>query len=244
MAILGSLSQPLPRTPHLSNYMAAMFSLPSIHEMFPEHLLRIPPEARVRGSAPPTHLNLGYLSNGHRPKPSSLSTEVISINLHTRAGSSARSLSSEGSEASDGEDDISSKRHLCTICNKRFNRPSSLRIHLNTHTGATPFRCPYPECGREFNVNSNMRRHYRNHSVCNGAGPDPDEAMAYRSRSPAPVRHRPYPASPRTPPSPGYPQFAHEPLSKAYTITRYHPDRLAQRSHDARESGLRTLHFP
>lgn len=27
------------------------------------------------------------------------------------------------------------------------------------------FRCPWPNCGREFNVNSNMRRHYRNHSA-------------------------------------------------------------------------------
>ncbi|KJA14465.1 hypothetical protein HYPSUDRAFT_150411, partial [Hypholoma sublateritium FD-334 SS-4] len=56
------------------------------------------------------------------------------------------------------------KKHVCPTCLKRFNRPSSLRIHVNTHTGATPFRCPWPNCGREFNVNSNMRRHYRNHT--------------------------------------------------------------------------------
>lgn len=30
-----------------------------------------------------------------------------------------------------------SKRHVCPTCLKRFNRPSSLRIHVNTHTGAT-----------------------------------------------------------------------------------------------------------
>ncbi|KAJ7617778.1 hypothetical protein FB45DRAFT_756261 [Roridomyces roridus] len=59
-----------------------------------------------------------------------------------------------------GED---GKKHVCPTCGKRFNRPSSLRIHVNTHTGATPFRCPYPNCNRAFNVNSNMRRHYRNH---------------------------------------------------------------------------------
>ncbi|THV03773.1 hypothetical protein K435DRAFT_605977, partial [Dendrothele bispora CBS 962.96] len=55
------------------------------------------------------------------------------------------------------------RKRVCTFCKKRFNRPSSLRIHMHTHTGDTPFRCPYPGCGREFNVNSNMRRHYRNH---------------------------------------------------------------------------------
>lgn len=28
------------------------------------------------------------------------------------------------------------KKHQCPQCPKRFNRPSSLRIHVNTHTGA------------------------------------------------------------------------------------------------------------
>lgn len=56
------------------------------------------------------------------------------------------------------------KKHQCPHCGKRFNRPSSMKIHVNTHTGAKPYQCPYPGCGREFNVNSNMRRHWRNHT--------------------------------------------------------------------------------
>ena len=31
------------------------------------------------------------------------------------------------------EDD---RRHVCDTCGKAFNRPSSLAIHINTHTGA------------------------------------------------------------------------------------------------------------
>ncbi|PIL36344.1 transcription factor [Ganoderma sinense ZZ0214-1] len=55
------------------------------------------------------------------------------------------------------------RRHGCGICHRRFNRPSSLMIHMNSHTGAQPFKCPFPGCSRRFSVNSNMRRHYRNH---------------------------------------------------------------------------------
>ncbi|OCH93292.1 hypothetical protein OBBRIDRAFT_703254, partial [Obba rivulosa] len=55
------------------------------------------------------------------------------------------------------------KKHACPWCSKRFDRPSSLAIHINTHTGEKPYACAFPGCGRKFNVNSNMRRHYRNH---------------------------------------------------------------------------------
>ncbi|KAL6299981.1 hypothetical protein BKA93DRAFT_695685, partial [Sparassis latifolia] len=53
------------------------------------------------------------------------------------------------------------KRHVCSLCRKAFNRPSSLATHMNSHTGAKPFRCP--ACGQLFSVNSNMLRHYRSH---------------------------------------------------------------------------------
>jgi hypothetical protein len=43
-------------------------------------------------------------------------------------------------EGEDGAEE--GKKHVCPTCAKRFNRPSSLRIHVNTHTGAT----------REFSV--------------------------------------------------------------------------------------------
>ena len=73
------------------------------------------------------------------------------------------------------------RRHGCGICHRRFNRPSSVLIHMNSHTGAqrkfsqtlltsllrshpcSAFECPFPGCTRRFSVSSNMRRHYRNH---------------------------------------------------------------------------------
>jgi len=55
------------------------------------------------------------------------------------------------------------KKHACPYCNKLFHRPVSLGVHINTHTGDKPYTCPFPNCSRQFNVNSNMRRHYRTH---------------------------------------------------------------------------------
>ncbi|KAH8107337.1 hypothetical protein DFH11DRAFT_1194224 [Phellopilus nigrolimitatus] len=78
----------------------------------------------------------------------------------------------------DAEDDFGTekRRHSCSQCGKRFNRPSSLKIHLNTHTGAKPFACPHPGCGRSFNVSSNMRRHYRNHARRSAPAPLPSSS--------------------------------------------------------------------
>lgn len=36
----------------------------------------------------------------------------------------------------DGHSREDDRRHVCPHCDKRFNRPSSLATHINTHTGA------------------------------------------------------------------------------------------------------------
>ncbi|KAL7343358.1 Utp14 protein-domain-containing protein [Rhodotorula toruloides] len=52
-------------------------------------------------------------------------------------------------------------RYGCPHCPKRFARPSSLRIHMHSHTGEKPFTCPL--CDRAFSVQSNLRRHLKIH---------------------------------------------------------------------------------
>ncbi|OAD77352.1 C2H2-type zinc finger transcription factor, partial [Phycomyces blakesleeanus NRRL 1555(-)] len=54
-------------------------------------------------------------------------------------------------------------RYHCSQCPKTFTRPSSLRIHVFSHTGEKPHACPHNGCGRRFSVQSNMRRHLRVH---------------------------------------------------------------------------------
>ncbi|KAL9537473.1 hypothetical protein MBANPS3_011746 [Mucor bainieri] len=61
---------------------------------------------------------------------------------------------------------ISANRYKCNECFKTFSRPSSLRIHILSHTGEKPHVCPHPDCGRRFSVQSNMRRHLKVH-YCN-----------------------------------------------------------------------------
>ncbi|KAH9485189.1 Zinc finger protein C25B8.19c [Psilocybe cubensis] len=63
------------------------------------------------------------------------------------------------------EENGGSAKYECSYCGKGFNRPSSLKIHLNSHTGEKPFVCPVESCGRSFSVLSNMRRHTRVHAT-------------------------------------------------------------------------------
>ncbi|KDR75239.1 hypothetical protein GALMADRAFT_249226 [Galerina marginata CBS 339.88] len=84
----------------------------------------------------------------------------------------------------------SSSKYECSYCGKGFNRPSSLKIHLNSHTGEKrksyhrffalrrfllflqAFVCPVETCGRSFSVLSNMRRHTRVHATPGDSGND------------------------------------------------------------------------
>ncbi|CAA7268715.1 unnamed protein product [Cyclocybe aegerita] len=108
-------------------------------------------------------------SNTRIPMHHSVPPHVVQVHqpLYFMKGMSMIPMTADGSAGVDGIP--SGKKHACPTCFKRFNRPSSLRIHANTHTGATPFRCPWPNCGREFSVNSNMRRHYRNHAIASSS---------------------------------------------------------------------------
>ncbi|KIL65991.1 hypothetical protein M378DRAFT_76171 [Amanita muscaria Koide BX008] len=79
----------------------------------------------------------------------------------------SRPSSSEGSNGGK----VATAKYSCPYCGKGFNRPSSLKIHINSHTGEKPFICPVESCRRSFSVLSNMRRHARMHSQSAFSGP-------------------------------------------------------------------------
>ncbi|GAN05279.1 hypothetical protein MAM1_0086d04749 [Mucor ambiguus] len=55
------------------------------------------------------------------------------------------------------------KQYQCSVCLKKFTRPSALQAHSYTHTAEKPFQCQSPNCGRSFSVVSNLRRHFKVH---------------------------------------------------------------------------------
>ncbi|KAJ8090669.1 hypothetical protein PM082_018227 [Marasmius tenuissimus] len=154
-------------------------SLPGINEMFPEHFMKYTPNVRFvlkeqeDGSRPEDQRH-GHPRDSHYASTSS--TSISTSHAHGGNYSSRRQdPSSSPTPPPPSDREASDKKHVCPTCSKRFSRPSSLRIHVNTHTGETPFRCPFPGCGREFNVNSNMRRHYRNHAGAGSLYLQPDD---------------------------------------------------------------------
>ncbi|KIJ09396.1 hypothetical protein PAXINDRAFT_172485, partial [Paxillus involutus ATCC 200175] len=58
-----------------------------------------------------------------------------------------------------------SKMHKCEECHKEFLRPSGLATHMNTHSGAKPYKCTVSGCDKRFAVRTNARRHLRTHGI-------------------------------------------------------------------------------
>jgi len=161
------------------------------------------PHAHVNASRPHKNSNSLYSSNTvspdlHSPygvlisdadQPGSLSADPQRLAI-------LRTLKADGPHGTFSLEDpraASSSRYECSYCQKRFNRPSSLRIHINSHTGNKPFECTFTGCGRRFSVQSNMRRHARVHQqgrkVSESSGDEMGEGDSSRSQTPPSSSH-------------------------------------------------------
>ncbi|KIP07037.1 hypothetical protein PHLGIDRAFT_434277 [Phlebiopsis gigantea 11061_1 CR5-6] len=49
----------------------------------------------------------------------------------------------------------------CEICGKGFAQRTNYSTHMNTHTGDTPHKCPYPNCEATFGDPARRHRHMK-----------------------------------------------------------------------------------
>ncbi|KAI9255972.1 hypothetical protein BY458DRAFT_519736 [Sporodiniella umbellata] len=112
----------------------------------------------------PTHNNNSDTSSGVRHHHSNNNKIRNGYSNKTKRQCSIDSTCSESETSDKPYMAAAPRRYKCTVCPKRFTRPSSLATHMHSHTGEKPYECVHEGCGRRFSVVSNLRRHAKIHT--------------------------------------------------------------------------------
>ncbi|KIM91596.1 hypothetical protein PILCRDRAFT_133920 [Piloderma croceum F 1598] len=109
----------------------------------------------------PSRCSSGQSSASYSTSESDSSSQIPSL---FDSPESPESLPSNVSISSaGGAPNNKNKLYQCLVCSKSFPRRSGLETHMNSHTGARPYKCPLPGCDKAFAVRSNAKRHYKTH---------------------------------------------------------------------------------
>ncbi|GJE94303.1 C2H2-type zinc-finger protein [Phanerochaete sordida] len=119
--------------------MTSNAALPSIREVFPEHFPRFENEEGL----PPPRLTRPYPVTPPQPPPPVIPSALGPLLILPAPPTPS-----------------AAQKFQCTACGKRFQRPSSLEVHILSHTGEKPIECRHPGCSKRYQTSSNMRRHY------------------------------------------------------------------------------------
>ncbi|KAI8901599.1 hypothetical protein BC833DRAFT_548023 [Globomyces pollinis-pini] len=105
----------------------------------------------------------------HSRRPSSKSSEDSSIRSRKRAKSSSPTQSQRSvylTPKSPNKSDQTDRQFICpeSNCQASFTRKEHLQRHERIHTGAKPFQCHFPGCGKSFSRCDNKDTHYLTHT--------------------------------------------------------------------------------
>jgi hypothetical protein len=173
---------PLPSSTTSSMSSAELLAIPASAELY-QHHNQI--QSHNYNYNPHTHHH--HQDHNHGSSSSSLSSSLSSFHCSSSSHSGsprsssntistlkkqARSMGSNPyPQATPGHREPAPRRYNCEVCNKKFTRPSTLRTHMNSHTGERPFACEMEGCGWRFTVLSNLKRHMR---ICQVKKPGED----------------------------------------------------------------------
>ncbi|KAJ7924994.1 hypothetical protein B0H13DRAFT_1977090 [Mycena leptocephala] len=167
--------------PRTMSYDRAAYPPPAAYSVHRNSVPVYDPRNDPRGSRPPFDYNPAMMSQPpsqpipyyarSQPPSNALPPPVISTSIYASRGEDddrtpVARYQSSGMAGFAPPDALTSAAGP-----QSFSRPSSLKIHLNSHTGEKPFVCPVDGCGRSFSVLSNMRRHARDLTLATSSHP-------------------------------------------------------------------------